>query len=179
MSSLVNNLLDMARIERGEVRLHLEWQTLEEVAGAALNATELILKKHKLEVDIAHDLPLVEIDAALITRVLVNLLDNASKYTPAGSEVALSAEVAGDQLIVSVPDNGPGLPVGSEGEIFEKFTRGHRESSTRGVGLGLTICRAIVESHRGTISAANRPDGGAAFTFTLPLGCPPEQAMES
>jgi K+-sensing histidine kinase KdpD len=73
---------------------------------------------------------------------------------------------------------GPGLPAGKEDEVFQKFTRGHRESSTRGVGLGLTICRAIVESHRGSISGSNRPGGGAVFTFTLPLGSPPSQAME-
>jgi two-component system sensor histidine kinase KdpD len=178
MAALVNNLLDMARIERGEVRLHLEWQPLEEVAGVALNATEKILKKHKVHVSIARDLPLVEIDAALITRVLVNLLENASKYTPAGSEVTLAAEVIDGQLSISVFDNGPGLPAGREEEVFQKFTRGHRESSTRGVGLGLTICRAIVESHRGIIWGGNRPGGGAVFTFTLPLGSPPPDAME-
>jgi two-component system sensor histidine kinase KdpD len=178
MTALVNNLLDMARIERGEVRLHLEWQPLEEVAGVALNATEQILKKHQVHVSVANDLPLVEIDAALITRVLVNLLENASKYTPAGSDVTLSAEVIGDQLSVSVFDNGPGLPAGKEEEVFQKFNRGHRESSTRGVGLGLTICRAIVESHRGSICASNRPGGGAVFTFTLPLGSPPSQTLE-
>lgn len=178
MSALVNNLLDMARIERGEVKLHLEWQPLEEVVGVALNATEQILKRHLVQLRIAHDLPLVEIDATLITRVLVNLLENASKYTPPGSQVTLSAQVVGDQLSVSVSDNGPGLPAGREDEIFEKFTRGVRESSTRGVGLGLTICRAIVESHHGKIVGGNLPGGGAIFTFTLPLGSPPADAAE-
>jgi two-component system sensor histidine kinase KdpD len=178
MSALVNNLLDMARIERGEVKLHLEWQPIEEVVGVALNATEQILKRHMVHVHIANDLPLVEIDAALIIRVLVNLLENASKYTPVESEVTLSAEVVGDQLSVSVSDTGPGLPAGREDEIFQKFTRGVRESSTRGVGLGLTICRAIVEAHHGTIVGRNRPGGGAVFTFTLPLGSPPTDAAE-
>jgi two-component system sensor histidine kinase KdpD len=110
--------------------------------------------------------------------VLVNLLENAAKYTPAGSNVTLSAAVVGDELSVSVADTGPGLPAGREDEIFEKFTRGSRESNTRGVGLGLTICRAIVESHRGKIIARNQPGGGAIFTFTLPLGSPPEPAAE-
>jgi two-component system sensor histidine kinase KdpD len=178
MSALVNNLLDMARIERGEVKLHLEWQPFEEVLGVALNATEQILKKHKVQIGVAHDLPLVEIDAALITRVLVNLLENASKYTPAGCEVMLSAMIDGDELSVSVSDRGLGIPAGKEEEIFEKFTRGTRESSTRGVGLGLTICRAIIESHRGKIVAENRPGGGAIFRFTLPLGTPPAEATE-
>jgi two-component system, OmpR family, sensor histidine kinase KdpD len=178
MSALVNNLLDMARIEQGEVKLHLEWQPFEEVVGVALNATDQILKEHHVHVHIAHDLPLVEIDAALIIRVLVNLLENAAKYTPAESEVTLSAEVVGDQLSVSVADSGPGLPAGREDEIFQKFTRGVRESNTRGVGLGLTICRAIVESHHGIIVGRNRPGGGAIFTFTLPLGSPPADAAE-
>jgi two-component system sensor histidine kinase KdpD len=115
----------------------------------------------------------------LIARVLVNLLENASKYTPPGSEVILAAEAVGDQLSVSVLDNGPGLPVGREEEIFQKFTRGDRESSTRGVGLGLTICRAIVESHGGKIIGRNRPGGGAIFTFTLPLGSPPAELAAS
>jgi two-component system sensor histidine kinase KdpD len=178
MSALVSNLLDMARIERGEVKLHLEWQPFEEVLGVALNATERIMKNHTVQLRIAQGLPLVEIDAALIARVLVNLLENASKYTPAESEVTLSAAVVGDQLSVSVSDEGPGLPPGRESEIFEKFTRGNRESSTRGVGLGLTICRAIVESHRGRIVGGNRPEGGAEFTFTLPLGSAPADAAE-
>jgi two-component system sensor histidine kinase KdpD len=178
MSALVNNLLDMARIERGEVKLHLEWQPLEEVVGVALNATEQVLRRHVVGLQIASDLPLVEIDAALIIRVLVNLLENASKYTPVGSEVTLSAVVVGQDLSVSVSDTGPGLPAGREDEIFQKFTRGVRESSTRGVGLGLTICRAIVESHHGKIVGRNRPGGGAVFTFTLPLGSPPADAAE-
>ena len=178
MSGLVNNLLDMARIERGEVKLHLEWQPFEEAVGVALNATEQVLRKHRVQLNIANNLPLVEIDAALIVRVLVNLLENASKYTPEDSEVTLSAAVTGDYLSASVSDTGPGLPAGQEEEIFQKFTRGVRESSTRGVGLGLTICRAIVESHRGTIVARNRPGGGATFTFVLPLGTPPPDAAE-
>ena len=173
LSALVNKLLDMARIERGEVRLHREWQPFDEVVGVALNATEPILKKHQVRLCLSQCLPLVEIDAALISGVLINLLENASKYTPADSEITLSAEVAGENLSVSVSDQGPGIPVGRELEIFEKFTRGNRESSTRGVGLGLSICRAVVESHGGYIGAANRPGGGAVFTFTLPLGSPP------
>ena len=173
MTALVNNLLDMARIERGEVRLHLEWQPLEEVVGVALNATEQALKQHKVRTSIPEGFPLVRIDAVLMSRVLVNLLENASKYTPAGSEVILSAQVSGNQWSITVADSGPGLPVGREEEIFQKFTRGDRESSTRGVGLGLTICRAIVESHHGRIIGLNRPGGGAVFQITLPLGFPP------
>src|ERR1700722_19004654 len=178
MSTLVSNLLDMARIESGEVKLNLQWQPLEEVVGSALNATRSMLKQHLVEVHVPRDLPLVRIDALLIERVLVNLLENASKYTPPGSRIILAAEVIEDRLSVSVSDNGPGLPLGREESVFQKFTRGERESATPGVGLGLAICRAIVESHHGKIVATHRPGGGARFTFTLPLGDPPAAAVE-
>jgi two-component system sensor histidine kinase KdpD len=173
MSTMVSNLLDMARIESGEVTLNLQWQPLEEVVGAALEAARGMLQSHSVVVQLPRDLPLVKFDAVLIERVLVNLLENVSKYTPPGSTVSLSAQVLGDQLSVSVADNGPGLPIGREEAVFQKFTRGERESSTPGVGLGLSICRAIIESHQGRITAASRPGGGANFTFTLPLGHPP------
>ena len=179
MSTMVSNLLDMARIESGEVKLNLQWQPLEEVVGSALNATRAMLKQHLTEVNIARDLPLVRFDALLIERVLVNLLENASKYTPPGSKITLAAQIAGHNLSVSVADDGPGLPAGREEAVFQKFTRGERESATPGVGLGLAICRAIVESHHGKIAAANRPGGGARFTFTLPLGHPPAAAEEA
>ena len=178
MSTLVSNLLDMARIESGEVKLNLQWQPLEEVVGSALNATREMLKHHLVEVHLPRDLPLIHIDALLIERVLVNLLENASKYTPSGSKITMAAEIVGDQLSVSVSDNGPGLGAGREEAIFQKFTRGERESATPGVGLGLAICRAIVESHQGRIVASHRPGGGARFTFTLPLGHPPPAAEE-
>jgi two-component system, OmpR family, sensor histidine kinase KdpD len=176
MSTLVSNLLDMARIESGEVTLNLQWQPLEEVVGAALEAARAMLQRHTVVVQLPRDLPLVKFDAVLIERVLVNLLENVSKYTPPDSVVTLSAQVLADRLSVSVSDNGPGLPVGREEAVFQKFTRGERESATPGVGLGLAICRAIIESHQGKITAAQRPGGGAIFTFTLPLGIPPQIA---
>jgi two-component system sensor histidine kinase KdpD len=179
MIALVSNLLDMARIESGEVKLNLAWQPLEEVVGSALNAMHGSLLRHQVEVHIPRDLPLVRFDALLIERVLVNLLENAAKYTPPGARVTVAAEVIGDHLSVSVSDNGPGLPAGREEAVFQKFTRGVRESATPGVGLGLAICRAIVESHQGKIVGANRPGGGARFTFTLPLGIPPQAAAEA
>jgi two-component system sensor histidine kinase KdpD len=173
MSTLVSNLLDMARIESGEVKLNLQWQPLEEVVGAALEAARGMMQRHSVVVQLPRDLPLVKFDAVLIERVLVNLFENVSKYTPPGCTVTLSAQVIGDQLSVSVADNGPGLPAGREEAVFQKFTRGERESSTPGVGLGLAICRAIIESHQGKITGSARPGGGAIFTFTLPLGHPP------
>lgn len=179
MSALVSNLLDMARIESGGVRLNPEWQSLEEIVGTALDASRSILKQHHVEVRLPRDLPLVRFDALLIERVLVNLLENAAKYTPLGSTVIVSAEVVADYLTISVADNGAGLPAGREDAVFEKFVRGHRESATPGVGLGLAICRAIVESHGGKITGINRPGGGAVFSFTLPLGDPPTAEIEA
>lgn len=173
MSNLVANLLDMARIQSGEVKLNLQWQPFEEVVGSALRASQLMLSKHAVQTRLARDLPLVHFDAVLIERVLCNLVENAAKYTPAGSRIVIAAEVSGQTLEVAVYDNGPGLPVGQEDAIFEKFTRGERESATTGIGLGLAICRAIVEAHGGTIRAGHSPEGGACILFTLPLGTPP------
>jgi two-component system sensor histidine kinase KdpD len=169
----------MARIQSGEVKLRLHWVPFEEVAGSALNAAKAALARHPVEVALARDLPLVQLDATLIERVLCNLLENAAKYTPDGTPVTLAAEASGPMLVVTVRDAGPGIPAGQEETIFEKFTRGNRESATPGVGLGLAISRAIVEAHRGRIRAENDPAGGARFTFTLPLGTPPAAPEEA
>jgi two-component system sensor histidine kinase KdpD len=173
MGRLVTNLLDMARIESGDVKLRLQWQPVEEVIGSALAASRAALAGHVVATRVPADLPLVQYDAVLVERVLSNLLENAGKYTPPGSTVTVAAEQHGQWLNVAVTDDGPGLPPDQEEAVFEKFTRGERESAKPGVGLGLAICRAIVGAHGGTIRAANRPGGGAAFTFTLPVGTPP------
>ncbi|GAI22452.1 unnamed protein product, partial [marine sediment metagenome] len=112
-------------------------------------------------------------DPVLIERVLVNLLENAAKYTPPGSEIVVSASVGDGMLRVSVDDNGPGLPAGREESLFAKFERGESESALPGVGLGLAICRAIVEAHGGRIHAENRNEGGARFVFLLPFSASP------
>lgn len=178
MSNMVTNLLDMAKLQSG-VKLNKEWQLLEEVIGSAANATERNLAGHEVRVNVPPELPMVEIDAALIERVLVNLLENAGKYTPAGSTITISARIESGMLAVSVADNGPGLPAGMDSRIFDKFTRGVKESTTPGIGLGLAICRSIVEAHGGRISARNHEPHGAVFTFTLPLGSPPAAKLES
>ncbi|MET1083242.1 MAG: ATP-binding protein, partial [Burkholderiales bacterium] len=174
MNRLVNNLLDMARLESGEVRLNLQWQPIEEVVGSALQASGSLLARHVVRVSIPSDAPLVQFDAVLIERVLCNLLENAAKHTPAGTEIRVSAVARDEQLEIAVSDNGPGLPPGLGERIFDKFTRGQEESAVPGVGLGLAICRAIVEAHGGTIRAESPGMGGARFVFTLPLGTPPE-----
>jgi two-component system sensor histidine kinase KdpD len=172
-SALVNNLLDMARLETGSVTLRREWQPLEEVIGVALQARASVLAQHAVRVDLPADLPLLELDAVLMERVFCNLLENAAKYTPAGSRIEILARHAGEYVEIVVADNGPGLPAGKEEALFEKFARGHEESAVSGVGLGLAIVRAIVEVHQGTVRAENRPEGGARFTISLPVGEPP------
>ncbi len=179
LSTQVNNLLDMARIESGSVRLRREWHSIEEIVGSAVRAMARATAPRRVASDLPVDLPLVECDAVLIERVLVNLLENAAKYTPASAHVTVSARVDGAVLRVTVADDGNGIKPGQETAIFEKFARGARESSVAGVGLGLAICKAIVEAHGGTIAVANGADGGAAFTFVLPLGTAPTVEAES
>lgn len=173
MSALVGNLLDMARLEAGAVQLNRQWQPLEEVVGSALALCDAQLGQRPVRVDLADDLPLLHLDAVLFERVLVNLLENAAKYTPEGTPISINASAGSGQVVIHVDDEGPGLPPGKEASIFEKFERGNKESATPGVGLGLAICRAIVQAHGGAITGANREEGGARFTITLPQGLPP------
>ena len=173
MNALVNNLLDMVRLQAHEIKLKHEWQPLEEVVGSALKVSAALLGNHAIEVNLPADLPLLEFDAVLIERVLCNLLENAAKYTLPGCHILIAAKTKNDVAEISVEDNGPGLPPGEEEEIFRKFSRGQKESAIPGVGLGLAICKAVVEAHRGKIWAEPRDGGGARFVFTLPLGNPP------
>lgn len=178
VSGQVNNLLDMARLQSGRVELNLQWQPLEEVVVCALKTLERAFAEHQIKLSLDEGLPLVHIDSVLMERVIYNLLENTVKYTPPGSMVEIGANVLERVIEVWVDDNGPGLPVGKEEVIFKKFERGQPEGTTRGVGLGLAICRAIVEAHGGEIHAENRPQGGARFLFTLPKGNPPSLDAE-
>lgn len=173
LAGLVGNLLDMARLNAGEVTLRREWQPLEEVVGASIKLLGNALAEHPVKVTLAQDLPLLEFDAVLIERVLCNLLENAAKYSPARTPIALQAKRLDTAVQVAVLDCGTGFPPHRRHELFNMFVRGERESSKPGTGLGLAICKAIVEAHGGSISADNRPDGGAQVCFTLPLGNPP------
>jgi two-component system sensor histidine kinase KdpD len=168
LDRLVGNLLDMTRLESGRLRLHREWHSPEELVGGALGRMDKALASHRVITAVPSDLPLVPVDALLIERVLVNLLDNAVKYTPAQATIWVSAAAAPGAVEIEVADDGPGLPAGQEERVFEKFFRAD-SSQRRGFGLGLAICRAIVNAHGGRISAANRPQGGVAFRFSLPI----------
>ena len=181
LNALVTNLLDMARLQSGQVNLRSDWQSVEELVGSAIRAAHHALGGLVVQTDIPGDLPLVEFDAALMERVLVNLLENAAKYgvsaTPPVLPIVVSARTSDTHLVLSVRDHGPGLPASSRGHeqtLFDKFTRGKTESATPGVGLGLAICKAVVEAHRGTITATQANGGGAEFTITLPRKPPPE-----
>lgn len=173
LATMVANLLDMARIESGAVRLNRQWQALEETVGSALRPLRQALGARSIRTRIPADLPLLHFDAVLLERVLSNLLENAAKYTPPGSTITITASAREDRVEVSVSDDGPGLPPGREEALFEKFARGQQESALPGVGLGLAICRAIVEAHGGRSTAGQAPEGGAIITFSLPRGTPP------
>ncbi|CAL1240951.1 sensor histidine kinase KdpD [Candidatus Methylocalor cossyra] len=169
MSSLISNILDMAKLDAGAVQLNRQWHILEEIVGTVLTRLKKRLDRRPVEVKLPPDLSLVYMDAVMIEQVLTNLLENAIRYTPPGSPIEISAERSPFTVTISVADRGPGLPKGQEELLFEKFYRAQREGSQSGVGLGLTICRAIVEAHGGYIRARNRPRGGAIFSFVLPL----------
>jgi two-component system sensor histidine kinase KdpD len=187
MSGLVTNLLDMARLQAGSIRLNRQWLMLEEVVGAALAVCRRTLAGHPVQVRVPADLPLIQLDAVLMERLLANLFENAAKYTPAGSALFINASVeqhAGERYVrVCVDDTGPGLAPGIQLTLFDKFTRGEKESAKPGIGLGLAICRAIVEAHGGKIGAENRQGAdakvlGARFWFTLPASqTPPFEAL--
>jgi two-component system, OmpR family, sensor histidine kinase KdpD len=174
LNRLVRNLLDMTRLESGSVLVRKEWQLIDEVIGAALARAEPQLAGRTVTTDLPADLPPAPLDGALIEQVLINLLENAAKYTPQGSAIDIRAHADASELVVEVNDHGPGLPPGDEERIFEKFYRasGQRAEGSgaeRGSGLGLTICRGMVQAHGGRIWATNRADGGATFAFALPL----------
>ncbi len=168
LERLVGNLLDMTRLESGELRLQREWIPLEEIVGAAATRLEEPLGARPLVVDLPSDLPLLAVDATLLEQVFVNLLENALRHAPGDTPIEVRAREAGGSVTVEVADRGPGLPAGAEARLFEKFFRAG-SPARRGAGLGLAICRGIVEAHGGRIAAANRPDGGAVFRFTLPV----------
>lgn len=175
---LVNNLLDMARLESEGIHLKKEWQSIQEMVGSALSALSFQLAEHPVTINIPFDVPLLFCDGVLIERVLVNLLENASKYAGQNVPIGLEIDVNESEIRTTIWNLGPALPLGKENQIFEKFSRGEKESAIPGVGLGLSICKAIVETHGGRIWAENRDGGGVNFYFTLPSQPLPELEPE-
>jgi two-component system sensor histidine kinase KdpD len=169
LSRLVTNLLNIARLESGSLKLRKELQPLEEVVGATLNRLERKLADRAITVSLPADLPMVPLDASLVENVFLNLLENSLKYTPPGSGLSIQAVTKGNEIEIEMADNGPGFPPEDLERIFEMFYRGTEDSDRKGYGLGLSICRAIVEAHGGRIWAVNRAGGGASVRLTFPL----------
>ena len=168
LDRLVRNLLDMTRLESGAVQLQKEWHPFEEIVGAALTRLESRLNGHHVRTNFQPDLPLVPLDGVLMEQVVINLLENALKYAPPSTAIELSATGSDRELVFEIADRGPGIPHGDEQRIFDKFYRAG-PAREGGVGLGLTICRGIIEAHGGRIWVEKRPGGGALFRFTLPI----------
>lgn len=175
LNRLISNLLDMTRLEAGSMQLDRDWHPLDDLVGAVVRRLSRVLEAHRLVVDLPPGMPLVFLDELLFHQVLANLLENAARYTPAGSEILLTAGHSVSGVWLELADTGPGFSPGDEERIFEKFYRGSQEHGRSGTGLGLAICRGIVELHGGTIRAANRSGGGAVIRMTLPQ--PPQPAL--
>jgi two-component system, OmpR family, sensor histidine kinase KdpD len=171
LNRFVGNLLDMTRLESGAIELKLDLVDIAEIAGAALARAGNVLARHRVEVEIAADLPMLPMDAVLFEQVLFNLLDNAAKYAPPGSRIDLCARRDGETIAIEVRDEGPGIPESELERIFDKFYRVQAQDRRRaGTGLGLAICRGFIEAQGGRITAANRRDrSGAVLTIRMPV----------
>lgn len=168
LERFVVNLLEMTRLQAGALEVKREWVPLEELVGSALTRLEAQLGGRPVHAPLPADLPLISVDPVLLEQVFFNLLENAAKHTPPGSPIEITARAVDGQMTIEVSDRGPGLPAGAEARVFDKFYRA-APGGTRGAGLGLAICRGIVQAHGGTITARTRPEGGATFQIVLPL----------
>lgn len=172
LNRLVANLLDMSRIEAGALKPEKEWYPIDELIHDVLGRMQPALQNRTVQTVLPEDLPPVQLDYLQIDQVLTNLIENAVRYTPSDSPIEIGVNVEGDQMIISVADRGPGIPPSDLERIFDKFYRvlGRTAEGTSGSGLGLAVCKGLVEAHGGHIWAENREGGGAIFRFTLPLG---------
>jgi two-component system sensor histidine kinase KdpD len=169
LTRLVENLLHMTRLSSGKVQINRQWQPVEEVIGSALHRLDHVLAGREVKVKIEGELPLVHGDDILLETILVNLIDNALKYSPSDSPIEIHSELTRGGIAIQVADRGCGILPGDEEKIFEKFNRGSgKNADRRGTGLGLAICDAIVRAHKGTITANNRDGGGTIVRFTIP-----------
>ena len=170
--NLVENLLAVTRIEEGRVNLSQSAELMDEVITEALRHVNRKSREHTIEVSSTEEFILAQIDAKLIVQVLINLIDNAIKYTPAKSKIEIHTEKQGKWVVVSVSDNGPGIPDAQKLRIFDMFYTGANKvaDSRRSLGLGLSLCKSIVTAHGGTISVTDNLPHGTVFTFTVPAG---------
>jgi two-component system sensor histidine kinase KdpD len=179
LNRLVTNLLDMTRLESGAVELRRGWSSIEELVGSALGRLEPALAGRPVLADVPKDLPLVALDDTLVEQALFNLLENAVRYSPAGSQIEIHVRTSLEAIRIEVADRGAGVTEGDEERVFEKFARG--SGDTTGSGLGLAIVRGIAHAHGGDVRAERRPGGGSVFTLVLPrVGeAPPAPAHEA
>jgi len=168
---MVENLLGMARLQGGDIKVASEWEALEEIAGSAVGAIKRRASSHEIVVRVPDNLPLIRGDGVLLERVIINLLENALKYSPAETRITLSARAEDGLVVVAVTDEGAGIPAELAEKVFDPFYRLHASAS--GGGLGLTICKRIIEAHGGTIRVAPQAAGGARVEFTLPVSSQP------
>lgn len=178
LNRIIDNLLDMSRLSSGVMKLRLEWHDIHDLIGVVLRRLERNLEHHKIKVEVADQLPLVEIDFRLLEHVLSNIIMNAALYSPRSSEIKITAVSKFGNVVISVEDQGPGFPIGQTEKIFEKFYR-IPGTKTGGTGLGLSIAKSIVELHQGQVTAENRSEGGSQLSIVIPLGNPPPNPAET
>jgi two-component system, OmpR family, sensor histidine kinase KdpD len=179
LQRLVSNLLEVTRLESGVLEVRKEWVPVEELVGSALDRLRSLLGERSVKVELPTNLPLVPVDSVLMEQVLINVMENAAKYSPEDKPIEIKGWATDKTVTLAVTDAGPGIPEGEEEHIFEKLVRLPNGKSRPGAGLGLAICKGIMEAHGGWINAGNRPSGGAQFLMSLPLeGQPPAPPAE-
>jgi two-component system sensor histidine kinase KdpD len=169
MNRVVQNLLDMTRLESGTFKLNEDWCDVQDIIGVAVADFPEELQSRRLDIDVQQDLPLIKADFELLVQVLVNILDNAIKYSSQGTDIQITASCDEAAVLLGVGDRGPGILRQDRERVFEKFYRLRTAHPVSGTGLGLSICMAIVEAHGGSISVDDRPGGGSMFTISLPV----------
>jgi two-component system sensor histidine kinase KdpD len=169
LNRLVGNLLEMSRLQAGSLQLKREFYDIQEIISVARAQLRNVLAKREVRVDIEPQLPLLWVDLVLFAQVLVNLLENASKYSKPATAIEIRAYQHRDSVFVEIADRGIGIPEEELRHIFERFYRASSSNGRSGSGLGLSICEGLVELHQGTIRAENRKDGGARFVIQLPI----------
>jgi two-component system sensor histidine kinase KdpD len=172
LNRLITNLLDVSRIEAGALKIKKEPSDVQEIVGAALEQLGARAGERHIVVSIAPGLPLVWVDSSLLVQGLYNVLDNATKYSPERSPIEINGRQEAESAIIEVADHGPGIPEKELGHVFDKFYRVQRPDKVTGTGLGLTICKGIVEAHGGKVTAENRMGGGTIIRIRLPIGKP-------
>ena len=176
LNRFISGLIDLARIDAGELQLRRQWGAIDEIVSAALVRAQPLTLKHEVEVNIEKELPAVRVDERAVSEVVYTLVDNAAKYSPAGTRIKITAELVDGMIKMAVEDQGEGVPVGLRERVFDKFFRATRDGDVRtrqpsGTGMGLAIAKGIVEAHEGRIWIEPATDGsGTRVVFTLPIG---------